>query len=128
MKDIYQEDLNPIRAFEEHFRKCEPYLKAKFINKVNRESRNLSKVYHYLKKVTSDVCGAIRPKTYDRYRYFVTFLDKAIRYPKVKLFRKKNEVYDVFLKFKSRVENNPKGYRIRIFATNNGGEYVNKRF
>ena len=74
------------------------------------------------------MCGAIKPKTYDRYRYFVTFLDRASRYLEVKLLRRKKEVYEAFLEFKSRAENNPKGYRIRIFATDNGGEYVNKRF
>ena len=74
------------------------------------------------------MCEAIKPKTYDRYCYFVTFLDKALRYIKVKLLRRKKEVYDAFLEFKNHAENNPKGYRIRIFATNNGGEYVNKRF
>ena len=74
------------------------------------------------------MCGVIKPKTYDRYRYFITFLDRALRYLEVKLFRRKKEVYKAFLKFKSRVKNNPKGYKIRIFAINNGGEYVNKRF
>jgi len=74
------------------------------------------------------VCGAIKPKTYNRYRYFVMFLDRALRYLEVKLLRRKNKVYDAFLKFKSCAENNPKGYRIRIFATNNSGEYINKRF
>ena len=71
---------------------------------------------------------AIKPKTYNRYRYFVTFLDRATRYLEVILLRRKKEVYEAFLKFKSRAKNNPKGYRIRIFATDNSGEYVNKRF
>ena len=56
------------------------------------------------------------------------FLDRALRYLKVKLFRRKNKVYNAFLKFKSRAKNNLKGYRIYIFATNNSGEYINKRF
>ena len=74
------------------------------------------------------MCRAIKPKTYNRYRYFIMFLDRALRYLEVKLLRRKNKVYNTFLKFKSRAENNPKGYRIRIFATDNGGKYVNKRF
>ena len=95
---------------------------------MNRVSRNSLKEYQYLKKIVSDVCRAIKPKTYDRYRYFVMFLDRAIRYLEVKLLRRKKEVYKAFLKFKSRAENNPKGYRICIFATDNGGEYMNKCF
>ena len=74
------------------------------------------------------MCRAIKPKTYDRYYYFITFLDRAIRYLEVKLLRKKKEVYKAFLKFKSRAKNNPKRYKIRIFATNNSGKYINKCF
>ena len=74
------------------------------------------------------MCGAIKPKTYDRYYYFIMFLDRAIRYLEVKLLCRKKEVYNAFLEFKSRTKNNPKGYRIRIFATNNSGKYVNKCF
>ena len=74
------------------------------------------------------MCGVIKPKTYDRYRYFIMFLDRALRYLEIKLLRRKKEVYNAFLKFKSRTKNNPKGYRIRIFATNNSSKYVNKRF
>src|SRR5256886_17569437 len=59
---------------------------------------------------------------------FRSFLDRASRYLEVKLFRRKKEVYKAFLEFKSRTKNNPKGYKIRIFAIDNGGEYVNKRF
>ena len=95
---------------------------------MNRVSRNSSKEYQYLKKIASDVCRAIKPKIYNRYRYFVTFLDRASRYLEVKLLRRKKEVYKAFLKFKSRAKNNLKGYRIRIFATDNGSKYVNKRF
>ena len=56
------------------------------------------------------------------------FLDRALRYVKVKLLRRKNKVYNAFFKFKSYTKNNPKGYRIYIFATNNSGKHINKRF
>ena len=95
---------------------------------MNRVSRNSLKEYQYLKKVASDVYGAIKPKTYNRYRYFVMFLDRALRYLKVKLLCRKNKVYNAFLKFKNHTKNNLKGYKICIFATDNGGEYVNKCF
>ena len=84
--------------------------------------------YNYLKKVTSDVCRPISPLTYDYYRYFVTFLDKAIRDVEVKLLCTKDEVYKAFVEFKNKAENNPSNKRIRLYATDGGGEFVNKRF
>ena len=128
LKDIYNKSGNPIGVLKDYFRKYKPCKKVLFINKVNKVSRNTLKEYQYLKKVVSNMCRAIKPKTYDRYRYFITFLDRATRYLEVKLLRRKKEVYEAFLEFKSRAENNPKGYRIRIFATNNSSKYVNKRF
>ena len=95
---------------------------------MNKTSRNSNKKYHYLEKVTSDVCGPISPKTYSRHRYFITFLDKATRFIKVKLLRTKDKAYKAFLKFKSRAKNNLNNFKVRMFATNNSGEYVNKRF
>jgi hypothetical protein len=74
------------------------------------------------------VCGPISPLTYDRYRYFVTFLDKAIRDLEVKLLYTKDEVYKAFVEFKNKAENNPSNKRIRLYATDGGGEFVNKRF
>ena len=74
------------------------------------------------------MCGPISPPTYDRYRYFVTFLDKATRDLEVKLLRTKDEVYKAFVEFKNKAENNPSNKRIRLYATDGGGEFVNKRF
>ena len=128
LKDLYHESGNPIGALEEHFRKCEPCKKASFTNKVNRKSRNATKEYQYLEKVASDVCGPISLMTYDKYRYFVTFLDKATRFLELKLLRSKDKTYDAFIEFQNRAENNPDGYRIRVYVTDNGTEFVNRRF
>ena len=57
------------------------------------------KEYQYLKKVASDIYRPISLITYDKYRYFVTFLDKATRYLELKLLRLKDETYDAFIKF-----------------------------
>ena len=131
LKDIYSEELtpnHPIGALEEHFTKCEPCKKATFTNKVNKESRNSTKEYSYLEKVTSDVCGPIKPRTYNRFRYFVTFLDTATRYLEIALLRTKDKVYSAFIEYKNRAENNPDKFKIRIFASDNGREYINKHF
>jgi len=95
---------------------------------VNKESRNAEKEYRYLEKVTSDIYGPFRPETYNKFRYFITFLDKATRYLKGKLLHTKDQAYKSFVKYKNQAENNPEGYKISIFTTNNGGEFINKRF
>ena len=118
----------PIGGLENHFQRCEPCLKAKFTNKVNKVSKNASKYYQYLEKVSSDICGPIKPQTYNGKRYFITFLDKATRYLEVKLLRNKSEAYESFTEFQNLTENNPKGYKIHIFASDNGGEFVNEKF
>ena len=74
------------------------------------------------------MCRPISPPTYNRYRYFVTFLDKAIWDLEVKLLYTKDKVYKAFVEFKNKAENNPSNKRIRLYAIDRGGEFVNKRF
>ena len=62
----------------------------------------------YLDKIASDLCGPISPLTYNNYKYFITFLDKATRYLEVQLLRTKDEAYNSFSEFKLREENNKK--------------------
>jgi hypothetical protein len=106
---------------------CEVCLKAFFRNKVYRASTN-KMVYEYLDKISSDLCGPFKTPTYNRYRYFITFLDKGTRFLEVELLRTKDEVYNAFVKFKARSENNKDNKRIRIFQSDNGGEYISKIF
>ena len=74
------------------------------------------------------MCRHISPLIYNRYRYFITFLDKATRDLEVKLFYTKDKVYKAFVEFKNKVENNPSNKRIRLYTTDKGGEFMNKRF
>jgi len=62
--------------------KYEACLKAKFANKINHKTNNKNKL-SYLDKVASDLCGPINPPTYNKYKYIITFLDKATRYLEV---------------------------------------------
>jgi len=64
LKEVYLNEItpkHPVRALDEHFRLCEPCRKAIFTNKVNKVSRNSSKEYKYLEKVSSDIYRPIRP-------------------------------------------------------------------
>jgi hypothetical protein len=107
---------------------CEVCLRAKFTNKVNYNTNDNNTKLEYLDKVASDLCGPINPRTYDNYRYFITFLDKATRYLEVQLLRTKDEAYSAFSEFKLKAENNKHNYKIRVYATDNGREFINKRF
>ena len=74
------------------------------------------------------MCGPISPPTYNRYKYFVTFLDKATRDLEVSLLYTKDKVYKTFVEFKNKAENNSSNKRIRLYTTDGGGEFVNRRF
>jgi hypothetical protein len=106
---------------------CETCLRAKFTNKINHNTNN-SIHFQYLSKVASDLCGPITPLTYNNYRYFITFLDKATRYLEVQLLRTKDEAFNAFYNFKQQAENNKENHKIRIYATDNGKEFVNNKF
>jgi hypothetical protein len=96
-------------------------LKAKFINKINYNTNNSSTKSDYLEKV-------INPITYNSYRYFITFLDKATYYLGIQLIRTKDKVFSYFNIFKLQEENNKTNKRIWIYSTNNSTKFVNKRF
>ena len=104
---------------------CEICLRGKFTNQINKVTNHKS--FDYLEKISSDICGPIAPVTHDNYKYFITFMDIYSRYLEVKLLRSKDEAVDAFSAYASLYENNSKGKRIRIFATDNGTEYTNKR-
>jgi len=54
--------------------------------------------------------------------YFVTFIDDYSIYTKVYLIKYKEEVFDVFLKYKAGVENQL-NKKIKKIRSNRGGEY-----
>ena len=64
--------------------------------------------------------------TYNKYYYYISFLDIGTRYLEIYLLRKKGEALDRFLEFKNRVENNPKNTRIREAFSNNAKEFIYK--
>jgi hypothetical protein len=55
--------------------------------------------------------------------YFETFIEDFLRYTKLYLFRSKDEVYNMFLLYKTKVENqlNKKIKRVR---SDRGSEYI----
>jgi len=55
--------------------------------------------------------------------YFVTFVDDYSRYTKVYLIKHKDEAFDMFLSYKTKVENQL-DKKIKRIRSDKGGEYV----
>jgi len=73
---------------------CHTCLLAKDKRHIHRESIN-PKTYEILERIHSDLGGPL-PRTYDFYKYYITFLDKRSRYIWVKLLKTKGEAYIAF--------------------------------
>ncbi|PNY18017.1 copia-type polyprotein [Trifolium pratense] len=80
-----------------------------------------------LEVVHSDVCGPFDVKSLGGNRYFITFVDEYSRKMWIYLIQSKDEVFDVFKRFKALVENQS-SKRIKILRTDGGGEYTSRSF
>jgi hypothetical protein len=105
---------------------CEEYVQAK--QQKNNFSKDVgSKSKAILEFIYSDVCGPLWVDSIGGNRYFVTFIDDFSRKLWTYLIKKKNEVIEVFPKFKSMFERQS-GLKLKILRTDGGGEYVLKEF
>ena len=82
---------------------------------------------HPLELIHSDVCGKIGTKSLGGGEYFVTFLDDHTRYVWVYILKQKSEVFRCFREWKALVEKSS-GRKIKIFRSDNGGEYTSTEF
>ena len=77
--------------------------------------------------VHSDVCGKINSKSLSGGEYFLTFIDDKTRYVWVYILKRKSEVFEKFLEWKSMVERST-GRNLKVLCSNNGGEYMSTQF
>jgi len=100
---------------------------------VGKQPRNVFKSYlqmrssYILEVVKSYVCGPFEDHTIEGNIYFVSFVDEHNRKILVHLIKHKDEVFDVFRKFKTLVENQSEK-NIKILRTDGGGEYISRMF
>ena len=59
--------------------------------------------------------------------YFLTFIDDKTRFTWVYLLKRKDEVFQRFVEWKAMVENSGGG-KLKVLRSDNGGEYMAKRF
>lgn len=105
--------------------KCEVCLQATQRRHIHKNTANQAE-YTVLQRVHSDIGGPL-PLTYDRYKYYITFLDKKSRFLEIKLLKAKSEALEAFNTYKLRAENQC-NTRIKEFFTDNGTEYTSTRF
>ena len=105
-------------------KKCEIYIQAKMtkklFSKLNRNSIMLELIY-------SDVCELNGVLTRENKRYFITFIDDFSRFTYVYLMRNKDESFDMFKHYKTKVENQ-NDRKIKILRNDKGGEYFPNDF
>ena len=89
-------------------------------SKSNRKSRLLEIIH-------ADVCGPMRVESKRRKRYFVTFIDDFSKWCEVYFLHTKDEVLDVFKKYKAFAEKHT-GKEILFLQSDNGREFVSKEF
>lgn len=87
-------------------------------------STGVHKTRGLLDYIHSDVWGPSRVPSKGGARYFVTFIDDFSRYVWIYLMKTKDEVTEIFKKFKTMVEKQT-GRSIKRIRSDNGGEYKN---
>ncbi len=75
----------------------------------------------------SDVCGKMGNPSLSGSEYFVTFIDSYSHYTWVYVLKRKDQVFECFLKWKALVENFT-GWQLKVLRTDNGGEYMSQMF
>ena len=79
-------------------------IQSKYNRKINKSSTSDTE-YSIGERIHSDIGGPISPKTYNSYRYYITFLNKTSRYLYISLLRLKSEAIKKFNLYKQLVEN-----------------------
>jgi transposase InsO family protein len=80
-----------------------------------------------LELIHSDVFGPIPVLSLGKSVYYVSFIDDFSRNTWIYFLRNKSEVFDKFKEFKALVENHTKK-KIKVFRTDNGGEFYRNEF
>ena len=77
--------------------------------------------------VHSDLCGKMNAKSLSGAEYFLTFIDDHTHYVWIYNLKHKDEVFGKFLEWKALVEKST-GRKLKVFRTDNGGEYTSDEF
>ncbi|GAU23070.1 hypothetical protein TSUD_183690 [Trifolium subterraneum] len=103
---------------------CEECVQSKqHRNSFSKDAKSKTKAI--LEVVYSDVCGPIQVESIGGNKYFVTFIDDFSRKLWTYLIKKKSDVLDVFIKYKSMVERQS-GHKLKTLRTDGGDDFSRK--
>ena len=105
---------------------CESCVKGKF-HKSKFPNAGRRRAQKPLELVHSDVCGKLNSKSLSGAEYFLTFVDDYTHYTWVYVLKKKHEVFQKFVEWKTMVEKESE-YQLKTLRTDNGGEYTSNEF
>ncbi|GKA44605.1 zinc finger, CCHC-type containing protein [Tanacetum coccineum] len=115
MQDMSKDGLIP--AFDMDIKKCKTCMLTKITKKPFQNVKRETKV---LELIRSDLRDLHATPTLENKKYFVTFIDDALRFCYVYLLHSKDEALDKFKVFKTKVELQ-QGSLIKRFKTDRGG-------
>ncbi len=105
---------------------CEACVEGKH-HRTQFPTSNSGRAKEPLALVHSDVCGKVNAKSLGGAEYFLTFIDDFSHYTWVYVLKKKDEVFNYFLKWKALVERSS-GKHLKVLRSDNGGEYLSTEF
>ena len=77
--------------------------------------------------IHSDVCGPLKPQSFDGKGYFVTFTDDCSRFVWVRFIRDKSEVFRKFRELVKELEKGT-GRKVKALRSDRGGVYLSGEF
>ena len=86
-----------------------------------------SRASHCFDLIHSDVWGPSPISSYEKFKYYVTFIDDHSRFTWVYFLRSKSEVFRTFTEFLAYVDNQF-STSIKTLRTDSGGEYLSTEF
>jgi hypothetical protein len=105
---------------------CEGCIKSKHeITSLPKDE--ITRASQLLEIIHTNVCEPMRTTSHGRAQYFFTFIDDFSRKTRVYLLKAKGKVFEKFKQYKALVENKI-GHKIKVLRSNNGGEFVSKKF
>ncbi|GKA97324.1 zinc finger, CCHC-type containing protein, partial [Tanacetum coccineum] len=118
MQDMSKDGLIP--TFDMDIEKCKTCMPSKITKKPFQNIKRETKVFEL---IHSYLCDLHATPSLGNKKYFVTFIDDALRFCYVYLLHTKDEALDKFKVFKTEVEIQ-QGAIIKRFKTDRGGEYM----
>jgi len=112
--------LRLINMHDKQSRKCDVCVESKFTKKV---CHSVERQTELLGLIHIDLVDLKQTMTRGGKNYFVTFIDDYSRYTKMYLIKHKDEAFDMFLSYKTEVENQLDN-KIKRIRSDRGGEYV----